>query len=288
MCARAASASVRSDRTTDEETHVEQGTGAFSDATGRELEGGGVAKPRYHRFQYDLIAPHCGPTMLEVGAGLGEFSSQFTGKERLVVTDVDPGAVDVMAERFAGRDEVEVRVLDASAPEPVGDLVDTLVAINVLEHFDADGSVLAGLATLVKPGGTIVLWVPGYQQLYGDFDAKVGHFRRYTPATLAHAIGDAGLNLEVAKPVNLLGGIAWWAAVRKGGTGTPGGRLVSIYDRVVVPVTQTIERVVPVPFGQSILGVARVPEAPGASGADADHSGADAGASGAVEEARPR
>lgn len=237
-----------------------QGSGAFNEATGRQAEEGAVAKPRYHRFQYDLIAPHCGASVLEVGAGLGEFSSQFTDRERLVVTDVDPGAVEVMRQRFAGRPEVQVRQLDAGAPGTIDEPVDSLVAINVLEHFDDDVQTLRGLAELVRPGGAVVLWVPGYQELYGDFDRRVGHFRRYTPTTVTHTIGRAGLDLVQARPVNLLGGIAWWAAVRKGGTGSPNPRLVGIYDRVVVPVTRTIERAVPVPFGQSVLAVAKVPE----------------------------
>jgi hypothetical protein len=103
-----------------------------------------------------------------------------------------------------------------------------------------------------------VAWVPGYQQLYGDFDRKVGHVRRYTPATLTASFRAAGLTPTVVRPVNLLGGIAWWAAVRRGGTGSPDPRLVAIYDRVLVPATRAIERLVRIPFGQSVLGVAQV------------------------------
>lgn len=236
-----------------------ESSGAFTEATGRTLEGGGSNQPRYRRFQFDLIAPHCGRSVLEVGAGLGEFAAQFTALERLVLTDVDPGAVEAMKRTFADRPEVEVRQVDVGAKPDIGKPVESVVAINVLEHIDDDAGALRSLAGLVVPGGSIVLWVPGYQQLYGDFDRKVGHVRRYTPATLADAVRRAGLGVELVKPVNLLGGIAWWAAVRKGGAGTPNPRLVAVYDRVVVPVTRAIERVVRPPFGQSVLCVARIP-----------------------------
>jgi len=238
---------------------VREHTGAFSDATGRDLEQGGADQPRYRRYQRDLIAPHCGRTVLEVGAGLGEFAAQFTGFDRLVVTDADPDAVDLLAQRFADRPEVEARQLALGGSISLDKPVDTVLAINVLEHIEDDAAALRSLATLVTPGGTIVLWVPGYQQLYGEFDRRVGHFRRYTPATLRDAFERAGLAVEVAKPVNLLGGIAWWAAVRRGGSTRPNPRLVSIYDRFVVPVTRAVESVVRVPFGQTVLGVARVP-----------------------------
>lgn len=236
------------------------GAGAFSQATGRVPgEEAGPDKPRYRRFQHDLIVAHCGRSVLEAGAGLGEFAEQLTGLDRLVVTDVDPAAVDVMRKRFAGRPEVQVRQLDVESGLELDEPVDTVVTINTLEHIEDDAQTLRSLARLVIPGGTIVAWVPGYQQLYGDFDRKVGHVRRYTPATLSESFRAAGLVPTVVKPVNLLGGLAWWAAVRRGGTGSPNPRLVAVYDRVLVPVTRAIERVVRVPFGQSILGVAQVP-----------------------------
>ena len=237
---------------------VEEHSGAFSNATGRDLEQGGADQPRYRRFQLDLISPYCGRTVLEVGAGLGEFAQGFTGLDRLVVTDADPGAVELLAARFADRPEVEARQLALGGEVALDKPVDSVIAINVLEHIEDDAEALRSLAKLVVPGGTIVLWVPGYQQLYGEFDRRVGHVRRYTPATVSDAVLRAGLQVEVAKPVNLLGGIAWWAAVRRGGSTSPNPKLVALYDRFVVPTTRAIESRVRVPFGQTVLCVARV------------------------------
>jgi SAM-dependent methyltransferase len=239
----------------------EGGSGAFSRATGRDLEdSSGQDQRRYRAFQYELIASHCGPSVLEVGAGLGEFATQFHGLRRHVVTDVDPGCVASMAQRFGDRPEVEARQLDLTGgPVDIGAKVSTVVAINVLEHIEDDRAALRTLASMVEPGGQIVLWVPGYQQLYGDFDRRVGHVRRYTPRTLTAAIAGAGLRAEEARPVNLLGGIAWWLTVRRGGVGRPRAGLVRVYDRVVVPTTRLLERHVTPPFGQSVLGVAVVP-----------------------------
>jgi SAM-dependent methyltransferase len=240
--------------------------GAFARATGRTTgagEEGGADKPRYRRYQYDLIAPHCGRSVLEVGAGLGEFAAQFDGLDRLVVTDVDPDAVTAAKSRFAedGRaaQEIDVRQFDLDAGQRLEDPVESVVAINVLEHFEDDAGVLALLARSVVPGGTIVLWVPGYQSLFSDFDRRVGHFRRYTPRTVREAIERAGLGCELARPVNLLGGLAWWAAMRLGRAAKPNQGAVGLYDRLLVPVTRVLDRALPVPFGQSVLAVARVP-----------------------------
>ena len=233
-------------------------TGAFTRATGRDLESN-TDKPGYLRYQHELLAPHVGRSLLEVGAGTGEVAALFTGLDRLIVTDLDPEAVKHMAQRFAGRPEVEARVLDLDDQDSLDEPVDSVLAVNVLEHIEDDVTALRELAKLTVPGGNILLWVPGYQQLYGDFDARVGHYRRYTPSTLASVCEQAGLTVTHNRPANLLGGIAWWAVVGKGGTGSPKASLVKVYDKVVVPITRTVERRVRPPFGQSVLCVARTP-----------------------------
>jgi SAM-dependent methyltransferase len=235
---------------------------AFTRATGRGLEeDAGVSQRRYKAFQLELVRPHVGRSLLEVGAGLGEFAAQVTGLERHVVTDVDAAAVASMARRFADRPEVEARVLDLAGDleEQVGEPVDTVLAINVLEHIDDDAGALRRMASLVVPGGRLVMWVPGYMQLYGEFDRAVGHVRRYTPTTLASAFERAGLTPLDIKPVNFLGAFAWWLAVRRGGVGKQKPGLVKAYDRLVVPTTRFVERRVTPPFGQSVLGVAATP-----------------------------
>lgn len=245
-----------------EHNDVAQGTGAFAQSTCRALDGD-EDRRNYHRYQHSLIAPHRGRSVLEIGAGTGALSAQFHDAERLVVTDVDPEAVDHLTQRFADRPEVEIRTLDLIGGETLDEPVDTAVAVNVLEHLADDAEALRTLSQSVRPGGTLVLFVPGYDQLYGDFDRRVGHFRRYTPDLLRSTAERAGLSVTACRPVNLLGGLAWWAAVRKGGTGTPRPRMVRIYDRVVVPLTRMLERFWTPPFGQSIFCVARVPATTG-------------------------
>ncbi len=238
---------------------------AFTRATGRGLEQDvGANQRRYKAYQWELVQPYVGRSLLEVGAGLGELAARVSGLDRHVVTDVDPAAVASMAARFEGRPEVEARVLDLSASpagaDDTGEPVDAVLAVNVLEHIDDDAEALRRMAALARPGGCVVIWVPGYMQLYGEFDRVVGHVRRYTPSTLRAAFERAGLQPVLVKPVNFLGGIAWWLTVRRGGVGGQRPRLVRIYDRCVVPVTRFVERRVTPPFGQSVLGVAVVPD----------------------------
>jgi SAM-dependent methyltransferase len=221
---------------------------------------GATAAPRYRQWEYDLIAPFLGNSVLEIGSGMGYFSEKLaeSGRGRLVLSDPDAGCLGRLRQIYAGRADVEVVEVALPGRIEIGEPVESVVAMNVLEHIEDDAQALRDLAAVVTPGGRIVLWVPAYMRLYGDFDRKVGHFRRYTPATIRNAVERAGLRARTARPVNFFGGLAWWIAVRRGGAGTPDKRLVWLYDNVVVPTSRTLERVVRPPFGQSVLCVADV------------------------------
>ena len=221
---------------------------------------GGAAGRKYRAYQFNLVAPYVGRSLLEVGSGLGHFSEQFSGRlGYLIVSDSDPYCLGQLKEHYSGRDDVEVLELSLPGEVKTRRKVDTVVMMNVLEHISEDAQALRDLAACVEPGGSIVIWVPGYMQLYGDFDRIVGHITRYTPKTLRRTVESAGLTVEVCKPVNFIGGIAWWLAVRRFGAGHVNPRVASLYDITVVPVTRVLERIVRPPFGQTIFCVARLP-----------------------------
>jgi SAM-dependent methyltransferase len=207
-----------------------------------------------------LVAPHLGRSVLEIGAGVGHFSEKLleSRRDRVVLSDTDGQSLGQLRQKFAGRPDVEIAKITLPGRVDIGQPVDSVVAMNVLEHIEDDVQALRDLAMVVRPGGRIILWVPAYMQLYGDFDRMVGHFRRYTPTTIRVGIESAGLRLQEIRRVNMLGAIAWWLAVRAGGTRRADSRLVWLYDNLLIPTSRTIESVVPPPFGQSLLCVAQV------------------------------
>jgi SAM-dependent methyltransferase len=222
---------------------------------------GATAAPRYRQWEYDLVAPYLGRSVLEVGSGMGYFSEKLaaSGRDRLVLSDADEECLGRLRERYGDRPDVEVVEVRLPGRVDVGEPVESVVAMNVVEHIEDDVQALRDLAAVLTPGGRLILWVPAYMRLYGDFDRKVGHVRRYTPRTMQDAVERAGLRVLDVRPVNFFGGLAWWLAVRRGGAGRPDPRLVWLYDNVVIPTGRTIEAVVRPPFGQSVLCVADVP-----------------------------
>ena len=132
---------------------------------------------------------------------------------------------------------------------------DTIVAFNVLEHIEDDVGMLKTAATLLRPGGSVVLFVPSLPILYGTNDALVNHYRRYTKSTLGTALRSAGLAMERLEYFDLFGIVPWFIAGRVLRR-SPSHSGIDTYDRVVTPVSRALDRVLGPPLGKSLIAVA--------------------------------
>ncbi|MGH7592134.1 MAG: class I SAM-dependent methyltransferase [Gemmatimonadales bacterium] len=215
--------------------------------------------PRYNRWQYSVIAPWIGQRVLEVGAGVGNISTHIVaaGRARVVLTDTDPWYRGELQRRFSGRPEVAVESLTlpdaAAAARLAPHRLDTVVALNVVEHIDDHVGALRTMRELVLPGGRVIILVPAMPSLYGTLDRELGHFRRYTRDTLSAAYQSAGLRVERLAWFNRVGTVGWWfnARVRRAGR-IPLGQLKA-FD-LLVPFLR-LERLVPMSFGLSLIAV---------------------------------
>jgi SAM-dependent methyltransferase len=196
---------------------------------------------------------------VEAGSGIGTNASLWLelGATRITVSELDEAALERLRERFADDARVQVETIDLEHP-PQADH-SAFVALNVLEHIaDAVGA-LRGAASLVRPGGRVVVLVPAFPFAAGRFDREIGHHCRYTKSTLSAAYEEAGLEMETMRYVNAPGLPAWFVSVRLLRSRPRGGALLQLWDRSVVPVTRAAERRVPPLFGQSLLAVGRTP-----------------------------
>ena len=218
----------------------------------RVLESLGTAT-RYTDWLVDIIRPHLGDDPIEIGAGLGDHARRWLdeGVPRITLTERDPELAASLRRRFDGDSRVEVRNLDLLEAEPAQH--SAAVLLNVLEHIDDD---VAALRRARGLAGRVVVLVPAFPFAMSRFDREIGHHRRYTKATLSTAARAAGLTVDVLDYVNALGLIGWTVGMKFLRLEPREGKVLSLWDRHVVPTARRLEEARKPPFGQSLLLVA--------------------------------
>ncbi|HEY7371473.1 MAG TPA: class I SAM-dependent methyltransferase [Polyangia bacterium] len=169
--------------------------------------------PRINRWIYSKIAPHVRGDVLEIGSGIGNLSGHIVGDAaRVVLSDMESHYLQALTQRFAGDDRVTVSQYDLDGeppPEIARRRFDAIVAVNVVEHIADDRALVRRLAALLKPGGKLLIYVPACPFAYGSLDRALGHHRRYTRATLAGLLAEAGLHFDPPRFMNLFGLLGW-------------------------------------------------------------------------------
>lgn len=210
----------------------------------------------YAGWIFSHVEPYLGVEVLEVGAGHGTITGLMAQQaKRLVASDLSERCAAILRMRFQADSSVEILHGSISEAAERGPF-DAVVLINVLEHIEDDDGALRDIAAVLKPGGRIILWVPALPMLYGEFDRKVGHFRRYRKPGLRHKLTHAGYDVQDIRYVNAVGSLAWLLSARLLGKSPNRKASLRIFDRYLVPVLSTVERRAHPPFGQSLFAAA--------------------------------
>jgi SAM-dependent methyltransferase len=109
--------------------------------------------------------------------------------------------------------------------------VDIAISYMVMEHVEDDIGFVRKIAQYVKPGGTIIIAVPGRHDRWSLEDETVGHLRRYDRGDLDAVLRKATLSQvsvwSVGVPtINLLFNISLWMVARSAETAKVGLSLV--------------------------------------------------------------
>jgi 2-polyprenyl-3-methyl-5-hydroxy-6-metoxy-1,4-benzoquinol methylase len=216
----------------------------------------------YFAWQSRLVVRELGRRVVEVGCGIGNFTSLLLDREVVVALDCEEACVESLRERYPGQRNLHAFTCDAGSAAFRGLArfqPDSVVCLNVLEHIEDDRAALRGMAEIVVPGGVIVLLVPAFQALYGPIDRNLGHYRRYRRGSLAELAHTAGLEIVKLHYMNAVGFFGWWVNARLLKRETQSDGQIAVFDRLIVPVSSALEGAIPPPFGQSLLAVLRRP-----------------------------
>ena len=174
----------------------------------------------YNRWLHERFEHFLGSRILEVGSGVGNQTQFFVDeRERVIASDIEPHYLRELTSRFS--DKRHVRIASYSFPlspddrgELNGERIDTIVCMNVLEHIDDHASTLKDFASVLPPGGHLVLLVPAMKALYGTLDQNLHHFRRYSSDELKHVVTDAGFTIDTMRYLNRPAVPGWWLSSR--------------------------------------------------------------------------
>lgn len=131
--------------------------------------------------------------VVEVGCGTGAFLCQLRGLYPMAQAsgiDASEAAVAVAIEK--GR---SVRVGSFESLPVHDSSVDTLLALDVLEHCQDDRGALSECSRVLRPGGIALLSVPALQSLWSNHDVVNEHVRRYRRRELVEKSEAAGLSV---------------------------------------------------------------------------------------------
>lgn len=211
----------------------------------------------WKRYFGSVIAP-LGPRVLEVGAGLGSTTAALCDgtQDEWLCLEPDRSLLD----------EVQARIQRGNLPAcchpragTVSELTpderfDSILYIDVLEHIEDDHAELARAAAHLHPGGRLVVLSPAYPFLFSPFDKAIGHYRRYTRASLA-ALTPPGCRqskLLYLDSVGLLTSLANRLFLHQS---LPTQAQILFWDRRLVPLSRLLDPLIGFRAGRSVISI---------------------------------
>ncbi len=204
------------------------------------------------------LAPYIGRDVADIGAGIGGNVPFLCRPDTTSWLCVEPDralAAAIEARIEAGDLPACCRAISATLAsiEPEHRF-DTILYMDVIEHIEDDRAELALAASRLAPGGHLIVLVPAHRFLYSPFDRSIGHFRRYSRASLA-AVEPAGLHrrfLGYLDSVGFFASLANRLALRQA---MPTRAQIALWDGKMVPISRRLDPLLGYRFGKSVLAV---------------------------------
>ena len=203
-----------------------------------------------------------GQRPFELGSGVGtyaEYIIEVNDTDQYIVSEVDAKCLDILQKKFSKNEKI--KVVDLNDLSNIGSKNCTsFVSWNVLEHIQEDVNALKIIYEVCQPGANVMIFVPAFQHLYSSFDAKLNHIKRYDKKLLTSLAKEAGLVDIQVRYFNLLGYFYWLIFIKLLRLTPKDGRFLRFLDATIIPCLRFLERKINVPFGQSVIMLAKVPK----------------------------
>ena len=184
--------------------------------------------------------------LIDFGAGIGTFSKRLR-TAGYNVTCVEPDPLQKRRLEEQGFDTLEniSGVVDNSAS--------FVFSLNVFEHIQDDVVALREIRQKLKPGGTLLIYVPAFACLWTSLDEKLCHYRRYTKATLRRLVEQEGFVVEDARYADSLGFIATFVfRLLNKNVSALTATSISFYDQWLFAPSRVLDRLFGRWFGKNV------------------------------------
>mgnify|MGYP001336705686 CR=1 FL=1 len=209
---------------------------------------------RWKAYYKSMIVPFFGKRVLEVGAGLGATTAALSDgtQDEWICLEPDPDLLAQLASLpLPACCRPQAGFIATLTPDS---RFDSILYIDVLEHIPDDRAELERASSHLAPGGKLIVLSPAYQFLFSPFDESIGHYRRYTRASLS-ALTPSGCRpilLHYLDSVGLFTSLANRLFLRQS---LPTHAQILFWDRRLVPLSRLIDRLIGFRFGRSIVAV---------------------------------
>lgn len=230
---------------------------------GKDLEAMSFAV-NYHKWIIDEFRPFLGKDIVEVGAGTGDFSTLLLDETPDSLSLVEPSEMfEILQQSVLKKSSnTKIRSFNSIFANIADELKveqkpDSIIYVNVMEHIEEDEKELKIIHETLEPNGKVFIFVPALKFLYGEFDKKIGHFRRYTKRELVKKVEEAGFEILKVKYFDILGIAPWFLKYQVLRSNSLESSAVEVYDKFIVPFAKKLESFSTPVVGKNILLVAQ-------------------------------
>ena len=216
---------------------------------GKELENFDKAKV-WRFYIYLEIKKYIKKSVLEVGAGIGSFTSNYMHlSKNITLTELDQNNFESIKEKFADK---KFSIYKKKTVE-LKKKYNTIMYLNVLEHIKKDIKEIEISISKLKKNGYLIILVPAHSKLYSKFDKAIGHHKRYD-LNFFKNLKIKKIKLEKLYFLDLTGYFLYYInKIFFKNEIYPSLLKIFIWDKMFTPITMFLDKLFLHRFGKNIL-----------------------------------
>ena len=190
---------------------------------------------------------------LEIGAGIGSFTDKYKRNiKNIFLTEIDKNNLNILKKKY--QNDTNVTILESEVTK-ISQKFNTICHFNVLEHVKEDKEEIINCLNKINKDGYLVILAPAHNELYGNLDREVGHYRRYKKSFFKDLNLSDGKIVEL-KYMDCMGYILYYMnkLIYKNET-YPSSLKIFIWDKIFTPITILLDFLTAYRFGKNVLCV---------------------------------